>query len=300
MSLVMKNALARMANADLVWPLFRRTRGLARKLSAFCDYVERQRATGMREDLKTRILQDRFPDLTVKNGPFAGLVYPGAGASGSALLPKLIGSYEDELHPVLTAAAARSYDDIIDVGCAEGYYAIGLARMHSKARILAYDVDAGARALCRRMAEANGVADRLELHGWCDAGTLAALDPERRALIVADCEGYEKELFPARIAPALARHDILIELHDYKDPQIGTSIRAALSGTHDIEEIPAIPDYRKAADARYPELDGYDAPCRRFIIEECRGAPQSWLFARARGEKTDAEPEKSPARAEAE
>lgn len=288
MSLAVKNFLARAANSRLGWSVFRRMRRIERKLAAFCDYVERQRAAGERGDLKTRILRERFSDLTVKNGPFAGLVYPGAAATGSAFLPKLLGSYEDELHPALRAAAERGIDDIVDVGCAEGYYAIGLARMFPGARILAYDVDAGARGLCSLMAKANGVEDRLELGGWCDGGTLAALPADRRALIVADCEGYEKELFSAATAPSLTRHDILVELHDYKDPEIGASIRAAFEASHEIDEFPSVPDYRKAADADYPELEGYDAAIRRFIIEECRGAPQSWLFLRSRAVEGDA------------
>lgn len=282
MLITFKNMLSRLVNVDAAWPLLRRIRGLQRKLEAFCDYAERQRAAGAREDLKTRILRERFSDLTVKNGPFAGLAYPSAGATGSALLPKLLGSYEDELHAILHRAMTRDYDDIVDIGCAEGYYAIGLARMFPDARILAYDIEEGARRLCRSMAEVNGVEERLTLGGWCYRETLIMLPKDRRALIVADCEGYEKELFSAEVAPALARHDLLIELHDFKDPEIGASIRAAFAQSHDIEEVISEPDFRKAVASDYPELAGYDQTIRRFIVEECRGTTQSWLFLHAR------------------
>lgn len=282
MNLFVKTSLARLANSKTAWPLFKGLRKVERALDALCAYVERQRDANEREDLKTLVLRDRFSDLIVRHGPFSGLVYPDAVATGSALLPKLLGSYEDEIHPFITTAAAMNYDDVIDIGCAEGYYAVGLGRLFPKARVLAYDVDEGAREMCRMMAEANGVADRVELNGWCDAATLASLPEGRRALIVADCEGYEKTLFTAETAASLIRHDILIECHDYKEPDISASIRAAFAATHEIEEAPSTPDYRKAADAAYPELEGYSPVIRRFIVEESRSAPQSWLFLKAK------------------
>jgi hypothetical protein len=48
-------------------------------------------------------------------------------AVGSALIPKLLGCYEAELHGVIACALNTTYDTIIDIGCAEGYYAVGLA-----------------------------------------------------------------------------------------------------------------------------------------------------------------------------
>ena len=61
--------------------------------------------------------------LKVIHGPFEGLQYPDARSSGSSLLPKLIGSYEHELHEIINDALGQSYTDLVDIGCAEGYYA---------------------------------------------------------------------------------------------------------------------------------------------------------------------------------
>ncbi|MEM7522732.1 MAG: class I SAM-dependent methyltransferase [Pseudomonadota bacterium] len=284
MRAAIKNGLAKAANSKIFMPIFRKMRTVHNKLGAFCDYVERQHETGVSEDLKTHVLSRTFPDLTVKNGAFKGLKYPGAAATGSALLPKLLGSYENEIDGFMQTIAARRYTDIVDVGCAEGYYAVGLARLFPDAKVWAYDVDGGAREMCRLMAEANGVADRLELGGWCDGGTLAGLPSESRALIFADCEGYEKTLFSADIASALANHDVLVECHDYKDTEITSSIRAALGATHDIEDAASVPDFRKAADAAFDELEGYDYEVRKFIVAESRSAPQNWLFLSSRAQ----------------
>ncbi len=64
--------------------------------------------------------------FTIFSGPFAGMAYV-ARAVGSAVVPKLVGSYEQELHGVLADIAQTPYMVVVDVGCAEGYYAVGLA-----------------------------------------------------------------------------------------------------------------------------------------------------------------------------
>src|SRR6478672_6897407 len=67
------------------------------------------------------------PGLVVQHGPFKGMKYPGVNSVGSALIPKLLGSYERELHPLIDSICAGQYDQVVDIGCAEGYYAVGLA-----------------------------------------------------------------------------------------------------------------------------------------------------------------------------
>src|SRR5690606_29129834 len=63
--------------------------------------------------------------LQITAGPFEGMKYL-EQVAGSALLPKLIGSYESELHAALLDMTRRGHRLIIDVGCAEGYYAVGM------------------------------------------------------------------------------------------------------------------------------------------------------------------------------
>ncbi|HSQ03998.1 MAG TPA: hypothetical protein VLN59_08185, partial [Burkholderiales bacterium] len=128
---------------------------------------------------------------TVRRGPFSGMVYPGRVAVGSTLYPKLLGSYERELQPCIDEAIARGYRTIVDIGAAEGYYAIGLARAIPRARVLAFEANpAGASAL-DAMAQANGVSDRVTVLGIATLANLEALPIEPPTLVVCDCEGCE-------------------------------------------------------------------------------------------------------------
>jgi methylase of polypeptide subunit release factors len=52
---------------------------------------------------------------------------------------------------------------VIDIGAAEGYYAIGFARRLPAARVIASDLDPVARLLCWLLARRNGVGDRVSV-----------------------------------------------------------------------------------------------------------------------------------------
>ena len=101
---------------------------------------------------------------TVLSGPFKGMEYPVRTVEGSRSA-RLLGAYEASLAPVIEEIVTKAYPLVIDVGSAEGYYAVGLARRLPKARVLARDANPKAQALCAVLAEANGVADRVEIGG---------------------------------------------------------------------------------------------------------------------------------------
>jgi hypothetical protein len=178
----------------------------------------------------------------VRHGPFAGLRYPEAESAGSALLPKLIGSYERELHPVICAALAGPYTDFVDVGCAEGYYAVGFALKKPGVKVWAFDTNPTARDLCQAMAVHNGVKSRVVVAAHCNAQELQKIPFSGRSLIFCDCEGFERQLFSPETCRNLRAHDFLIEIHDFLDPFISHDLAPIIRETHDIQRIHSIPD----------------------------------------------------------
>ena len=79
----------------------------------------------------------------VAAGPFAGMSYP-VQASEGGRAPRLLGAYEASLHPVIETVIARAYRQVLDIGCAEGYYAVGLARRIPDTIVHARDSDLAA------------------------------------------------------------------------------------------------------------------------------------------------------------
>lgn len=189
-----------------------------------------------------------FSDLTVLNGPFRGLKYPRLLARGSAIYPKLLGSYESELHELIHTILLKSYHIIIDVGCAEGYYAIGLAKFFPKANIFAYDTDIEARRLCLEMGRVNHIPDNL-LHilPYCSAEDLNKIDFEQGGgLIISDCEGFERYLFNISNVNNLKNCDLLIEVHDCIDINISSYLKKLFQASHLLKIIKSVDDIEKA------------------------------------------------------
>src|SRR5215218_7302739 len=71
--------------------------------------------------------------VVVRSGPFAGTAYSRdlLVDSGDAVA-KLVGTYEMELHPVVEAWISEPPRRLVNVGAAEGFYAVGFARVLPK------------------------------------------------------------------------------------------------------------------------------------------------------------------------
>lgn len=218
------------------------------------------------------------PDLCVRHGVFRGLKFPTPESASGSLIPKLLGSYERELHPLLERLQARNYSEIVDIGCAEGFYAVGLARLFPAATVFAYDTNPEAVRLCRLLAQANGVEARMVTGAFCDAAALQKLPLTRRTLVVSDCEGYEKHLFTPETVRRLATHDVLIEVHDMVDIEISARLREVFQVTHQLEVITSVDDIRKAQTYEYPELQPFSRAERKVLLNEWRAASMDWFY----------------------
>jgi len=149
-------------------------------------------------------------NYTVQSGPFKGLKYSHRAILTRHATPTLLGTYERQLHPFLDAA--NHAEIIIDIGTAEGYYAVGLARMTARP-VVTFDCNPGERKICREMAKANGVADRISIRKWCDGDTLINLTRNRKAFIFCDIDGGELDLFTPQVISSIRHCDLIIELH---------------------------------------------------------------------------------------
>jgi hypothetical protein len=236
-----------------------------------------------RREADAFLLRQIGSNWMVRAGPFAGLRYPALQSHGSALVPKLLGTYEAELHPVWRHIFTQPITHICDVGSAEGYYAIGLARRFESAHVEAYDIDPLARESCRAMSVANTVSDRVVVLDCCDPSRLLALPAKATGLLVMDCEGAECELLTPAVLRQLVGWHAVIELHGPLTPESWTTaLRAAAAGTHDAELIHAWSDEVRAARGSSAHIDLRDPIVRLAAFSENRPAGMSWLVLRPR------------------
>ena len=214
--------------------------------------------------------------LGVRSGPFAGMLIPNRVAEG-CFVPKLLGCYEAELHPVIDFIRERGHGNVVNVGCAEGYYAVGLARLLPRSRIWAYDTDENARAVCARVAAENGVRDRVTISGTFSPEDFAAF-PAGDTVVICDIEGAEHGLLDPVKAPALGGFDIQVELHNKFEIPLNQTFIQRFSGSHDIQRIlPSVRDIEV-----YPELRDLEHLDQLLAFWEFRRGPNPWLFMTAR------------------
>lgn len=212
---------------------------------------------------------------SVLSGPFAGMVYV-PQATGSALMPKLVGSYEAELHQLIEQIVITGYDTVIDVGCAEGYYAIGLALRLPETHVYAFDIDLEAQRLCRAMSHLNGVENRVTISGKCGNEDLNAL-LTKKSLIVCDCEGFEAELLQPDLSSKLNHTDILVEFHEHLNIGLTSLLLSRFHDTHYPTVITAVE--RNAND--YPQIRFTEPESRQLTVSEFRVNGQQWAFLKS-------------------
>ena len=218
-------------------------------------------------------------DDTVRSGPFRGMRLIGEESWGH-IANYLLGAYERELHPVLEQMLDTGYDTVVDVGCAEGYYAVGLALRLPMATVHAFDIDERSQQICARTAAANGVADRVVVSGVCDGPQLQQLITAR-SLVFVDCEGCEAHLLDPNLVPALGRADLIVELHDFIDPTITGTVLDRFTATHDIELV----DLVDPSAEDYPDLAPESGLVKFTALYEARPTdphPMQWAILRAR------------------
>jgi SAM-dependent methyltransferase len=213
----------------------------------------------------------------VTSGPFAGMELPTEFCWGDGhRLPKLLGSYEAELHPWLEAIVKQPYDLIVDIGCAEGYYVAGLARAFpAPTRIYGFDISRNAQRICRSACEKNHVSDRVTIGGRCGAEEISSLlSQAKRPLLLVDCEGGEVALLCDNRDPALDFADILVECHDFMDRTITPKLYRRFSDTHNIERV----EERNRDPEQFPFLRKFGGFQRALAVCEFRPEPMHWLL----------------------
>jgi hypothetical protein len=208
----------------------------------------------------------------VLSGPFQGMILPESVSwRDGDFMPKLLGSYESNLRAVVLQAVQRAPAAVINIGCAEGYYAIGLARAIPPAVVYAFDSDRAATAICTQAAELNGVTDRVIVGGQsCLAEISRILDLHEHVLLFLDCEGAERELLDPTEISNLANCDIIVETHG---DDIVDELISRFGVTHTVVEI----EQGGRNPNEQPELHRLHESDRWLLMDEGRPESMRWL-----------------------
>lgn len=213
---------------------------------------------------------------SVLNGPFKGMLYIN-NAYGSQLLPKIIGSYEEPIHHWIKEICKTEYSSIIDVGCAEGYYAVGFKYLNKNSIVYGFDVNKSAISAASKLASLN----KCDVHFGenCSHLTLNELAGQG-TLLFCDIEGAELDLLDPNKAPSLRSTDILVEAHDCFIKNLSNVLIDRFYKTHSINiaidypfrvNVYELPAMNNLSDGDFHEFQ-----------DEKRPDKMSWIFMKAK------------------
>jgi hypothetical protein len=211
-------------------------------------------------------------DWTVRHGPFSGMKFAPVPPPNSFLTPKVIGCYESQIHQWINDAIAYRYDRILDIGCAEGYYAVGFALKSRNSTVYAYDIDQRSRGNTAALARLNSIAEKVHVRGPCTFDEFNR-EVSNRTLIFCDIEGSEFDLLRPDLAPALSRVDLIVEMHDFCRPGVTETLVQRFLPSHRIEIVYHCAKYA----AEFPVLKAVPAREHALLLEEGRPRNQCWM-----------------------
>jgi hypothetical protein len=217
----------------------------------------------------------------ILSGPFSGMPYLDETVWGP-IVPKWLGCYELELHNIVEGACASGYNRVINIGCAEGYYAVGFGWRMAQTEIFAFDTDPIARDQTRRLAAMVGASTRITIGTRCGRADLNRLISDR-SMVVVDVEGEEFNLLDTNDVPCLKNADILVEIHEGDGVSWANSVAQSLgerfAGTHRLTWRRSVD--RKSSVEQFAALWKGKISEEEFcaMLDEGRPVPQTWLWA---------------------
>jgi hypothetical protein len=285
----MKEFLRRLAGQivshDFLWDPVRKT--LVRGSQFLCAMREVHEAE--RIVAETPRLREALDARVVIAGPFKGMKYGDTEARCSALYPKLLGTYENELAGVVNEALAKRPAVVVDIGAADGYYAVGFAFRDPQAQVIAFEQNPRAQVELRKLAELNGVTSRIEVRGHCGPEDIAKLGADG-GLVIVDCEGFEDVILSEENIRHLAGWDFIIETHDGFSAEVTKRLEARFAATHDVRRIETIHDYDKLDHVNVPLVEGLPRrKADRLLAEGREHACLRWLFCQPVRDRTGRE-----------
>lgn len=227
--------------------------------------------------LISRQLDERFGS-EVKYGPFRGLKLSKATWWGTTdRAGMLLGLYEQEVLSALANVPARYRRSFIELGAADGYYAVGVLVNDLFEHSYCFEISERGQQAIAANAALNGLSSRIQIHGIAEADFHTAL-PEsaiENSVLLIDIEGAEFDILTAKTFERFANSVIIVELHDHffaDATQRLERFRSMFVNTFRIDELTTTSRDPSA----FPELRQFSDTDRWLICSEGRRAMPHW------------------------
>ena len=150
----------------------------------------------------------------VANGPFANMKMNSQTWGGFDINAKILGTYESHVIDELIAISQTNSGPFIDIGAADGFFAIGAVISGIADETYAFEVNELSRCSIAINASDNNLSERIHIREIANTQTISdVLKKGRKAKILIDIEGGEYELLDYDFLDEISKCDVIVELH---------------------------------------------------------------------------------------
>jgi hypothetical protein len=184
-----------------------------------------QRALWQKETVRER--QERISlevfdavEGRVKYGPFKGLQLNRETWWGKLDLgSQCLGLYEKELLDFIATLPDDHFSHFIDIGAADGYYAIGMLVSQKISNCICFEQSEKGQQTILANWQRNNSPGNLKIIGEANEQSMASLLPQelQRSLVLIDIEGFEFDLLTPAFLAKLQSCTVIIEVHNWVD-----------------------------------------------------------------------------------
>ena len=214
----------------------------------------------------------------VQAGPFDGMILNAERTWGKSDLSSMIlGQYEIDVANHLVRHLRAFSRPFVDIGAADGYFAVGVARTHLASCVIAMERESASQKALARAAEINGVLDEVRILGEATQESLLRIIADvPSSVILIDIEGGEFELLSEAVMEALAGCTIILEVH----PNLVPNGEVLLG---DLERVASkyfsVDRFRRGPYSPniFEALDGLSDDLRLLAVSESRPENPLWL-----------------------
>ena len=223
----------------------------------------------------------------VAYGPFKGMKLNSNVWWGKLdLTNKMLGAYEDHvLHKILDFIQVTD-GPFVDIGAADGYFAVGMAFGGHCDEVVAYEISASGRECLVANINANGCEDIVIAKNEADYKSLENLiNAHESAVILVDIEGAEYDLLNNDVLELLKNCFIICELHPFCVDHGTEREQELIQNAERVFDVSFIQrDYY--APNRFSELDAFSDEERLLAFSEGRPTNMKWLILEPKSSKS--------------
>lgn len=237
------------------------------KINSSLRYLAKYRSNQIANTLTSK------KGFKVQGGPFEGMEFLDQVSEG-CYLPKLLGIYESEIHSFIDYIIEKKPDTILNIGCAEGYYSVGLKRLLPETEIFSFDTDINAQNKSKILAEKNNVD--INICGLFEIDLLKNFN-DKNVYLICDIEGDEINLFKPEKIHFFNKVTLCIELHISNGIHNINLIPDLFKNTHSVEII-----WQRGKNSFFVPEEIYNLEHLDILLSswEWRSYPTPWLIAK--------------------